>query len=212
MAILVNDRDLEKRLKAERKATGADRYDEVWEGVYRIMPLAGDEHQYIVTGLSTVFTVTIQWPGLGQVRSGVNVSDRSKNWKYNYRIPDVAVFLKGTKARNCETHWVGGPDFAVEIASPGDDTREKLPFYGAVGTRELLLIDRDPWALELHRLHEGQLVRQGTSQEATGEWLVSTVLPLRFRLVADADAGGDGRSSRPRIEVMQTDGPGRWLL
>jgi hypothetical protein len=30
MATLVIDRDLEERLKAERKASGADRYDEVW--------------------------------------------------------------------------------------------------------------------------------------------------------------------------------------
>ena len=34
MATIVRDRDLQKRLRAERAATGADKYDEVWEGHY----------------------------------------------------------------------------------------------------------------------------------------------------------------------------------
>ena len=28
--------------------------------------------------------------------------------------PDVAVFLPGGLARNCDTYWLGGPDFVVE--------------------------------------------------------------------------------------------------
>jgi Uma2 family endonuclease len=209
MAIVVSDRDLERRLKAERKKSGADRYDEVWEGVYHMPPLVADEHQEIVTELSFIFTLTIKGAGLGIVRAGVNVSDREKTWKFNYRVPDVAVFLKGTTARNCRTHWVGGPDFAVEIASRGDETRDKLPFYGKVGTRELLLIDRHPWALELYLLREGQLVLDAPPApegEATAGWLSSAVLPLSFRLVEDAEYG------RPRIEVIQSGGAGRWLV
>src|SRR5437762_13161398 len=96
MAIVVSDRDLERRLKAERRRSGADRYDEVWEGVYHMPPLAADDHQEIVCELTTIFTVTIKWAGLGLVRPGVNVSDREKGWKFNYRVPDVAVFLTGT--------------------------------------------------------------------------------------------------------------------
>jgi Uma2 family endonuclease len=134
----------------------------------------------------------------------VNVSDREEDWTYNFRVPDVAVFLAGTAARNCGTHWVGGPDFVVEIASPGDDTRDKLPFYGQVGTRELLLIDRDPWGLELYRNREGTMSLVGTSRVEAGDWLPSAVLPFRFRLIADA--------GRPRIEVAQTEGPGSWLV
>ena len=57
---------------------------------------------------------------------GCNVSDRPKRWKKNYRCPDVAVFLPGNPAEDRETHWFGGPDFAVEILSPYDRSREKL--------------------------------------------------------------------------------------
>lgn len=123
MATLVTDLDLEQRLRAERKASGADRYDEVWEGVYHIPPLVGDEQQEIVSELAAILTATVRWPGLGKVRAGVNVSDREEDWTFNYRVPDVAVFLAGTSVRNCGTHWLGGPDFAVEVASRGDDTR-----------------------------------------------------------------------------------------
>ncbi len=35
MAILLTDPVLEQRLKEERQAAGTDRYDEVWEDVYR---------------------------------------------------------------------------------------------------------------------------------------------------------------------------------
>jgi Uma2 family endonuclease len=206
MAMLVLDRYAEERLKAERKASGADRYDEVWDGVYHMSPIAGDEHQEIVARLTGIFFNTIDMPGLGLVRPGVNVSDRADDWTSNYRVPDVAVFLAGTSARNRETHWLGGPDFGVEVISRGDDTRDKLPFYAAVGSRELLLIDRDPWALELYRPGGGGLALAGTSTVVGGESLPSAVLPLRFRLVA-GEGGG-----RPRIEVTHADGAQRWLV
>jgi Uma2 family endonuclease len=205
MATLVLDRDLEERLKAERRASGADRHDEAWDGVYHMSPPAGDEHQEIVARFSGILSNTIDLPALGSVRAGVNVSDREEDWQTNYRIPDVAVFLAGTAARNCGTHWLGPPDFAIEIADPGDETRDKLPFYGKVGIRELLLIDRDPWSMELHRLRDGRLLLEATSGVTTGEWPASEALPLSFRLVP-VGAG------RPRIEVAHGDGARRWLV
>ena len=86
-----------------------------------------------------------------KVFAGCNVSDQPKRWKRNYRCPDVAVFLPGNPAEDRKTHWFGGPDFAVEIISRFDRSREKFGFYKSVGVRELLLVDRHPWALELYR-------------------------------------------------------------
>ena len=45
MSLLVSDPELKERLLAERRASGGDRYDEVWDGVYVMSPLADDEHQ-----------------------------------------------------------------------------------------------------------------------------------------------------------------------
>lgn len=203
MAMLVLDRSFEEQVRADRKARGIDKYDEVWDGVYVMSPLANDEHQEIVSGLNTVLQIVVAWTGLGKVRPGVNVSDR-ENWTENYRCPDVVVFLQGTSAINRGAFWLGGPDFAVEVLSDGDRARAKLPFYAKVGVRELLLVDRVPWALELYRLADGSLVPVGRSTPEHPDALASEVVPLTFRLVAGKE--------RPRIEIKQRDGDSHWVI
>ena len=81
----------------------------------------------------------IRRPRLGQVFPGVNLSDRDDDWKQNFREPDVAVFLRDGKAINHGTHWQGAADFLVEIISPGERTRDKIPFYSGIGVVELLI-------------------------------------------------------------------------
>jgi Uma2 family endonuclease len=204
MSFLILDHELGDRLRAERAAHGSDRWDEVWDGVYVMSPLPNDEHQEMVTALATVFQITIRWTDRGQVRAGVNVSDRDEDWKQNYRCPDVAVFLRGGHAVNRGTYWLGGPDFAVEVVSPDDQSRDKIPFYEQVGVRELLVIDRDPWALELYRLRDGRLALAATSTLDRPEVLRSEVVPLTFRLVA--------ASPRPLIEVVHEATGQRWMI
>jgi hypothetical protein len=190
--LLVCDPEICRRLIEERQALGLDSFDEVWEGVYVMSPFANDEHQEIVGGLDAVLQVAVAWPGLGKVRPGVNVSDREEGWTQNYRVPEVVVYLPENPARNCSTHWVGGPDFAVEVISRGDRSRQKVDFYAKVGTRELLIVDRFPWALELHALKRKKLRLVGRCTPERPKWLKSRVLPLKFRLV-------DG-TPRPVIE------------
>ncbi len=55
MTTLITDRDLEQRLQAERRALGADRYDEVWEGTYMMAPRPNDEHQQLVNRFAAIF-------------------------------------------------------------------------------------------------------------------------------------------------------------
>ena len=42
-----------------------------------MMPLPNDEHQSIVSRLTSILEDVIGWPGLGKVRPGVNVTDRT---------------------------------------------------------------------------------------------------------------------------------------
>src|SRR5262245_28711211 len=84
------------------------------------------------------------------VYAGVNISDREVNWTDNYRFPDVAVFEAGNRAKNCGSHFCGGPDLAIEIVSHGDRSRQKLGFYAQVGVRELWIVDREPWKTEIY--------------------------------------------------------------
>ena len=166
-------------------------------------PLANNQHQALGTQFSSVVLLSLGEIAIDRVYAGVNVSDRIEGWLENYRCPDVAVFLPGCLAQNCGTHWCGGPDFGAEIVSDGDRSREKLDFYALVGMRELLIIDRDPWALELYRLQAGRLVSVGKVDFAHPGSLVSEVLPLTFRLVAG--------QFRPRIEVTHRESRQSWL-
>ncbi len=204
MVMLVAERELEEQLKAQRRESGADRFDEVWEGVYHVSPIPNIEHQMMVGRLCAIFQALLDADGSGTAFPGVNVSDREEGWTENYRGPDVAVELRANPAKNCGTHWCGGPDLLVEIVSPEDRSREKLTFYSQIGVRELLIVDRDPWALELYRLAGGQLQLAGRATADVPTQLQSTVLPLNFRLIA-----GD---ARPVIDVVHHDGRQTWRI
>jgi Uma2 family endonuclease len=163
------------------------------------------EHQELVADLGVIFDEVVKRRGLGKCYPGVNVSDRGTDWKENYRIPDLVVVLNEGKAVRHRTHIQGGPDFLVEIESPGDDTEEKVPFYGEIGVRELLIIHRDKRTLRLLRLERGELVLVRPSSFEGKEWLVSEVLPLAFRRAA--------RKGAPLTQARRTDGePGLWAV
>lgn len=201
--VLVLDSSKGDDLIQERKRLGLDIYDEVWEGMYVMPSMPSNEHQTLLDDLGDIFTEVIKRPGLGQKLQGANVSDRRKGWEHNYRIPDLLVVLNNSRAVDCGTHFMGGPDFLVEIESPGDDTEEKVPFYSAIGVRELLIIHRDRRTLRLLR-HDGtDLVEVATTTREGKQWLVSEVLPLAFRRTTSKGIA--------KNEVRRTDAlPGAW--
>ncbi len=204
MTALVLDQDLVEQLIEKRRQWGADKHDEVWDEVYVTAPLPNNEHQELIFLLGYVLHEIVHSQNLGVVYPGVNVTDREENWRGNYRCPDVVVFLNDTKAKNCDTHWVGGPDFLIEIISEYDKTREKLGFYEQIGTREILLVDHDPWQLELYQLRDDKLVLAGKSTLEQSEKLVSAVVPLTFCL----DAG----EKRPQIKVVAPEANKEWTV
>jgi Uma2 family endonuclease len=205
MTILITDPALASRLRAEREATAGNMHDEVWDGVYVVSPTPNIEHQGLATRLCTALVCAIELPGIGQVFGSINISDREEDWVHNYRVPDASVFLDGNPAKDCGTHWYGGPDFAAEILSPNDLALEKLTFYASVAVRELLIINRKPWSLELFRVDADgrQLTAVDRSSLGDTDPVVSQVLSLSFRLVPG--------KKRPQIEVTRTDGTARWL-
>ncbi|WP_435016555.1 Uma2 family endonuclease [Tundrisphaera sp. TA3] len=198
--VVLDPEDLKQIIRRRRK-TGADRYDEVWDGVYVMSPIADNNHQR----LASQFVIAIDGALKPQINAivlaGTNVSDRKVKWQKNYRVPDVAVFLPGNPAEDMDAFWHGGPDFVVEVVSHRDRSRQKLDFYAAVGVRELLLVDRDPWALELYRLDGDHFERVDAIADGS---LMSRVLPLRFNLTADTPT--------PKILVDQTIDGRRWAF
>lgn len=197
MSVVVNDQLLASKLIAGRKASGDDRFDEVWNGVYFMSPMTDIEHQNLTSELTTVLRMLMDWNNLGTTLAGANISDQKEDWTSNYRVPDVLFFLNGTSAVDCGTHWHGGPDFVIEIVSSGDRTLDKLDFYASVNTRELLVIDRNPWKLTLYGLRDLALVPIAVSSFTQQAKIESNILPIHFWL--------DNNSSSLKL-VDRTDG------
>ena len=182
--LMVFDPAAAERMLAERRLLGQDRKDEVWDGTYIMSPDPTFSHNMIAFELCSILTQHLKTSG-AMVSPGGNVSDRFQGWEKNYRCPDVIVLFPGNPAKNMDTVLVGGPDFAVEILSPHDRAREKLPFYGKIKTRECLYIDRELECVELYRLNGEQMDLAAQLTAENGLNYTSQVLNLGFQVVAE---------------------------
>ena len=169
-----------------RKTTGADRRDEMWEGVLHMAPSPNLDHQDLEGELE--HWLRLHWMPLaaGKVYNQVNVSIATP-WTSNYRVPDLMLLTPEQFHFRRDTYFGGPPTVVVEIHSPGDESYEKLPFYAALGTPEVWIIDRDSKAPEIHLLEGGN-----------------------YRLLP---VDGDGWLRSPTTGVeMRVDNPGRLML
>lgn len=168
---------------AHRKLTGADRHDEMWEGVLHIAPVPSREHQRILDELIVFLLPLLKRTQRGMLRSGINVFDEESP-KENYRIPDLTFVAFGRDSVLAEDGIRGGgPEAVVEIRSPGDESYEKLPFFAGLGVREVLVIDRDTRRPELFRLAGRQYVAVAPDRDG---WHVSESLRVKLRRAPDA--------------------------
>lgn len=172
--------EVPERLLEERRRTGEDRWDEVWEGVLHMAPSPTNPHQQLSGDLGTWLGLHLRFRGGLVVLPEVNVARSGlDDWRHDFRVPDRAIATpERFAAIDRTTHCEGGPDVVIEVRSPGDETREKLPFYFEVGVREVWIIDRDTKRPEV-------LVRGGSAFEPAraddGGWLVSVATGVRLR-------------------------------
>jgi Uma2 family endonuclease len=175
---------------ADRRSKGLDRWDEMWEGVRHMTPAPSLEHQRILDDMIEFLRPRLRLTGRGTLRSGINVF-RAESPVPDFRIPDLTFVAAGREHVFSEDGVRGGgPDAVVEIRSPDDETYEKLPFYAAIGVREVIVCHRDSKEPEIFRLAGPQYV--GLQPDRVG-WLLSTVLGLRLQCL-------HGTPPRLRIE------------
>jgi Uma2 family endonuclease len=68
------------------------------------------------------------------------------------RAPDVS-FVRKSRLQDADEYFLGGPDLAVEIISPGDDAadlREKIQQYLNAGTSQVWVIYPRAQQVEMH--------------------------------------------------------------
>lgn len=177
---------------ANRKALGLDRRDEMWEGVLHMTPAPMVEHQRILDEFILFLARHLAATCRGTLRSGINVFRGEKD----YRIPDLTFIAAGREDLLAEDGVRGGgPDAVIEIRSPHDESYEKLPFYAAIGTREVIVIDRDTKRPEIFRLAGPQYV---ALQPDNGGWLLTEAMSVRFRVVEGAP---------PRLAIEDASNP-----
>ncbi len=133
----------------ERARLGHDRRDELWEGILHMVPPPSFAHQRLGTMLVAFLAPLLERRGIevayetGVFRPG---SDRN-----DYRVPDL-VFVAAGAETICAHGIEGAPLAVLEIRSPDDESYDKLPFYAALGVREVIVLVPETRAAQIYRL------------------------------------------------------------
>ncbi len=169
--------DVPTSLLDERRMTGADRSDEMWDGVLHMNPPPTLGHQDFEYELE--YWLRTHWKAAsgGKVFHNTGVA-RPGRWPKDYRSPDLVLISPDRWEKLRQTHVEGGPHVVIEIRSPGDETYEKFDFYASIDTAEIRVIQRDTKIPEVHVLAEaGYEIRLA---DAEG-WVVSPATGVRLR-------------------------------
>jgi Uma2 family endonuclease len=123
--------ELQALIERRRKA-GADRLDEVWEGVLHMVPAPSGAHADVAQQLAELLGPLARAAGLFPTMHEFNVGES----EHDFRVPDGGVHRERLLGV-----WHPTAALVVEIVSPGDETWEKLPFYAKHGVDEVLIVD-----------------------------------------------------------------------
>ncbi len=164
-----------------RRRTGADRWDEMWEGVLHMPPAPDVYHQDFQWSLETWLRNHWAKPRRGKVLHDVNVAPPGE-WPNNYRIPDLVLLTSARRSIARGACLEGPPDVVIELRSPGDETMEKLPFFESLGVPEVWIVGRE--APELTMLLLGESGYREHRRGADG-WLESPLTGVRLRWEGD---------------------------
>jgi Uma2 family endonuclease len=164
-----------------RRRTGADQWDEMWEGVLHMAASPNRDHQDLEGALEAWLRQHWAEPNGCRVYHQINIAEPG-TWPNNYRIPDLVLLTPARFHIDRNEYFDGGPDVAVEIHSPDDEAYDKLEFYAKVGVLEVWIIDRDTKQPEVFGLVGSELVPREVGADG---WLRSSVANVEFRATAD---------------------------
>jgi len=165
---------------AWRRRTGADQFDEMWEGVLHMVPSPNRDHQDLEFDLEAWLRRHWAGPNGCRVYHQINVAEAG-TWPNNYRVPDLVLLTPARFAIDRNEYFDGGPDAIVEIRSPGDEAYDKLEFYAKVDVREVWIIDRDARTVELLELFDDSYQSRPPGPDG---WVESKVAGAEFRSAA----------------------------
>ncbi len=121
--------------------------DEVWEGVRHMVPAPPGEHAYVAQQLAVILDRPCRDAGLVPAMGEFNLGES----EHDFRVPDGGLHRPGAAGV-----WLHTAALVVEILSPGDESRQKLPFYAAHHVDEVLLVDPADRSVTWLALREGE--------------------------------------------------------
>jgi len=165
----------------ERKNSEAAQWDEMWNGVLHMPPMPNGMHQDFVGDLRDYLKRNWAKQRGGLVRADANLTtpEDEASWTLNYRVPDLVLVDAARRHIDRNTYLAGAPLVVVEIASPGDETYDKFPFYAGLGVPEIWVIHRDSRTPEIHLL--GSEGKYTPATAGASGWLHSPATGVEFR-------------------------------
>jgi Uma2 family endonuclease len=136
-----------EELLERRRRWGADRHDEVWEGVLHLGPAPHGRHVDVQQQLAELLGPVARAAGLFPTIGEFNLGDSAED----FRVPDGGLHRKRE-----DTLWYPTAALVVEIVSPSDETWEKLPFYAAHHVDEVLIVDPRERSVSWLELEDGE--------------------------------------------------------
>ncbi len=129
-----------------RRRSGLDRLDEIWEGVYHMVPAPSGPH-------ATIDAKLIRLLGPHADEAGLTVSGQCNigESEHDFRVPDGALHRSPP-----EGVWSPTAALVLEVVSPNDETWEKLPFYSVHDVEEVLIVDPQERTVAWLALREGE--------------------------------------------------------
>jgi Uma2 family endonuclease len=161
----------------QRRVTGEDQYDEMWEGVLHMPPMPNNFHQDLEGALEAYLRTFWAPAHKARVLHQINLASVG-GWPDDYRIPDLLMLFPDRFAIDRVKYFEGPPNVVVEIHSPDDESYAKLPFYAALGVPEVWIIHRDTCMPEIHHLKRNRYRKKAPS---AGGWVRSAETGLELR-------------------------------
>lgn len=185
--------DVPEHVLEERRRSGADRWDEVWDGVLHMPPSPTYDHQDLESLAGDWLRRHWAPPSGGKAIPQINVSRPGiDRWLDDFRIPDIVLLtLERLAEINRNEFFEGGPEVVVEIRSPGDESLDKLTFYAEVGVREVWVIDRDTKVPRVFVVRDAVCEERAVRADGwldspfTGVWMKACDGKLHLRLADD---------------------------
>jgi Uma2 family endonuclease len=167
-------------LLEERRRMGGDRWDEVWEGELHMVPPPSGRHQAFGSELLVALHALVRARGC-KVAHDIGFFRASDD----YRQPDLAIYRPEQAS---ERGLEAAAELLVEIVSPGDESRTKLPWYAARDVQEVLLIDSVTLAVELYDCASGEPKRVEPARSSVLDCTFTRLDDDRLEVVTPAGA------------------------